>query len=47
MYGVSLAQVNFASELNASTSLCDCSIGRSVPPTIIACFIRTATHTLA
>ena len=31
MYGVSLAQVNFASELNASTSLCDCSIGRSVP----------------
>ena len=31
MYGVSLAQVNFASELNASTSLWDCSIGRSVP----------------
>lgn len=31
MYGVSLAQVNFASELNASTSLCACSIGRSVP----------------
>ena len=31
MYGVSLAQVNFASELNASTSLCACSIGRIVP----------------
>lgn len=31
MYGVSLAQVNFASELNASTSLCAYSIERSVP----------------
>ena len=31
MYGVSLAQVKHASELNASISLCDCSTGRSVP----------------
>ena len=31
MYGVPLAQVKHASELNASTSLCDCSMGRSVP----------------